>query len=190
MGSSSDLERAVDADTAGASIPKADVVVVAVGETDTNPPQPSDSTSGWTDKQSNVLPHKKLIVVFPLIALVQFTSYLDQTTISTAVPTIGAELQLGINVSWVATSFLLASTCTQLINGRLSDIFGRKELLLSSLSLLAIGNLCAGFSPNGAMLYVFRALSGLGGGAMFVSCSLWIVHEKPTDSRPKAILSL
>jgi MFS family permease len=163
------------ASSSDTSIPKADVV--AAGETDTNSPQSSDSKSSWTDKQSNVLPHKKLIIVFPLIALVQFTSYLDQTTISTAVPAIGAELRLGIDVSWVASSFLVASACTQLINGRLSDIFGRKELLLSSLSLLAIGNLCAGFSRNGAMLYAFRALSGLGGGAMFVSYSLCVVHE-------------
>lgn len=131
-------------------------------------PPALDSKSGWTDKQSNVLPHKKLIVVFPILALVQFTSYLDQTTISTAVPRIGADLHLGTSVSWVASSFLIASTCTQLINGRLSDIFGRKELLLSSLGLLAVGNLCAGFSQNGTMLYAFRALSGLGGGAMFV----------------------
>ena len=175
MASSSDLERAVDAKAAGASFPKTDVV--AAGETDTIPPQPLDGKSGWIDKQSNILPHKKLIIVFPVIALVDFTSYLDQTTISTAVPAIGANLKLGINVSWVASSFLIAGTCSQLINGRLSDIFGRKELLLSSLSLLAIGNLCAGFSQNGAMLYAFRALSGLGGGALLVSCSLCVVHE-------------
>lgn len=156
---SSQIERASELPTESKSTHKQDSIAA------TDP----KANAEWKDQQSNTLPHRKLIVVFPVIALVQFTSYLDQTTISTAVPQIGADLQLGTSVSWVASSFLIASLCTQLINGRLSDIFGRKELLLSALTLLAIGNLCAGFSHNGAMLFAFRALSGLGGGAMFVS---------------------
>jgi MFS family permease len=151
--------------------------IALISKNDPTTPESPERESGWTDKQSNLLPHSKLIIVFPVIAIVQFTSYLDQSTISTAVPTIGAELQLGSNVSWVPTSFLIASTCTQLINGRLSDIFGRKELLLCSLGLLALGNLLAGFSQNGATLFAFRALSGLGGGAMFVPRSLCLVRR-------------
>lgn len=118
------------------------------------------------DHQSNVLPHKKLMVIFPVLALAHFTAYLDQTSISTAVPAIGRDLALGSSQSWVASSYLLATTSVQLINGRLSDILGRKQLLLSSLAILAIGNLACGFSRTPAMLFTFRALSGLGGGAM------------------------
>ncbi|TVY32138.1 Efflux pump [Lachnellula occidentalis] len=154
-------DRVIDLDAA--------ISLISKNSLDTDPtttPSSPSPESGWTDKQSNLLPHKKLLIVFPVIAIVQFTSYLDQSTISTAVPTIGAELQLGGNVSWVPTSFLIASTCTQLVNGRLSDIFGRKELLLCALGLLALGNLFAGFAQNGATLYAFRALSGLGGGAI------------------------
>lgn len=127
-------------------------------------PHPVEEKSGWRDQQSNILPHKKLMVVFPILALVQFTSYLDQTTISTAVPVIGADLNLGPSVPWVASSFLIASTSIQLINGRLSDIFGRKQLLLIGMCMLATGNLIASFSINGPMLYFFRGFSGLGGG--------------------------
>ena len=122
----------------------------------------------FKDHQSNVLPHKKLMIVFPAIALAQMVSYMDQTSVSTAVPAIGSGLKLGPSISWVAASFLIASTSFQLVNGRLSDIFGRKPLLLTCLGLLAFGNLVAGFSTTPGMLFAFRALSGLGGGCMYV----------------------
>lgn len=126
----------------------------------------TETTPVFQDVQSNVLPHSKLMIVFPVLALAQFTAYLDQTSISAAVPAIGHDLALGPSLSWVASSYLLATTSVQLINGRLSDIFGRKQLLLCSLSVLAVGNLAGGFAQNAGMLFVFRALSGLGGGAM------------------------
>lgn len=120
----------------------------------------------FKDQQSNNLPHKKLMQVFPLLALAQFTAYLDQTSISAAVPSIGEALNLGPQLSWVATSYLMATTAVQLLNGRLSDIFGRKQLLLMSLGILATGNLICGFSNTPGMLFTFRVVSGLGGGAM------------------------
>lgn len=128
----------------------------------------------FKDHQSNLLPHKKLMVVFPAIALAQMISYLDQTSVSTAVPAIGSGLNLGPSISWVATSFLIASTSVQLLNGRLSDIFGRKPLLVTCMGMLAVGNLVAGFSTSPAMLFAFRALSGLGGGAMYAPTFLLI----------------
>ncbi|KAL9622026.1 MAG: hypothetical protein Q9160_003525 [Pyrenula sp. 1 TL-2023] len=124
-----------------------------------------DETS-FRDQQSNVLPHKKLMIVFPVLALAQFTAYLDQTSISAAVPAIGADMNLGPSLSWVASSYLLATTAVQLVNGRLSDIFGRKRLLLISFAILAVGNLCSGFSQRSGMLFAFRTVSGLGGGAI------------------------
>ena len=133
----------------------------------------------FKDHQSNKLPHKKLMVVFPAIALAQMISYLDQTSVSTAVPAIGSSLNLGPSISWVAASFLIASTSVQLLNGRLSDIFGRKPLLLTCMGMLAVGNLVAGFSTSPAMLFAFRALSGLGGGAMYASTPLF--HTRYND---------
>lgn len=126
----------------------------------------NDNSSQFTDQQSRVLPHSRLMVVFPVLALAQFTAYLDQTSISAAVPAIGDALSLGASLPWVATSYLLATTAVQLANGRLSDIFGRKQMLIASLVVLAIGNLVAGFATSPGMLFAFRAVSGLGGGAM------------------------
>ena len=109
---------------------------------------------------------KKLLIVFPALALVQFTSFLDQTSVSTAVPAIANGLNLGTNVSWVGASFLTASTSIQLINGRLSDIVGRKNCTIVAILLLALGNIVAGFAHTPAQLYAGRSISGFGGGAL------------------------
>nr|POE74330.1 putative transporter c3h1.06c [Quercus suber] len=147
------------------------VVRRAVGNESTISDQPlsekaTTTLANFKDQQSTVLPHKKLMVVFPAIAMAQMIAYLDQTSVSTALPAIGEGLDLGPQVVWVASSFLIASTSIQLINGRLSDIFGRKPMLLTCLMILAIGNLGAGFAQNAGMLFAFRSLSGLGGGAI------------------------
>lgn len=121
---------------------------------------------GYQDRQSNVLPHKKLLVVFPALALVHFTSFIDQTSVSTTLPSIASALNAGSSISWVGTSFLTTSTSVQLINGRLSDIFGRKTCLITALSLMGLGNLLSGFSQTAGQLYATRAFSGFGAGAL------------------------
>jgi MFS family permease len=126
----------------------------------------STTLETFEDQQDHVLPHKMLMVVFPSIAMAELIAYLDQTMISTALPAIGSGLNLGPSISWVATSFLLANTSIQLINGRLSDIIGRKPLLLICMGILAVSDLCAGFAQNSGMLFAFRSLAGLGGGAL------------------------
>lgn len=136
--------------------------------TETGEPRGGTTLENFKDQQAVILPHKKLMVVFPVIALAQMIAYLDQTSVSTAVPAIGSALEMGAAVTWVPTSFLLASTSVQLINGRLSDIVGRKPLLLICLGILAAADLCSGFAKSGAMLIAFRTIAGLGGGAMLV----------------------
>ncbi|KAE8403430.1 major facilitator superfamily domain-containing protein [Aspergillus pseudonomiae] len=118
------------------------------------------------DHQSHILPRKQLLVIFPALALIHFTSFLDQTALSTSLPAIAAGLNTGSSISWVSASFLTTSTSIQLINGRLSDIFGRKTCLLGALTIMALGNLLGGWSQTPAQLYATRALSGLGAGAL------------------------
>lgn len=144
---------------------------------DTVQSTPDIDVQQFTDHQSRALPHSRLMVVFPVLALAQFTAYLDQTSISTAVPAIGDALGLGASLPWVATAYLLATTAVQLANGRLSDIFGRKRLLITSLVVLAVGNLVAGFATSPGMLFAFRAVSGLGGGAMSVRLDVFVELE-------------
>lgn len=78
--------------------------------------QPTEGTpllGTINDEQSHVLPTRKLLIVFPALALVQFTSFLDQTAVSTALPAIAAGLNIGSSISWVGASFLVASTSIQ-----------------------------------------------------------------------------
>ena len=119
-----------------------------------------------TDSHYHVLSRDWLLVVITALALVQFASFLDQTAIYTAVPAIAASLRTESSTSWIGTSFLITSTSIQLINGRLSDIFGRKTCLMSALSVMALGNVVSGSSYSPATLFVSRAFSGFGAGAL------------------------
>jgi hypothetical protein len=72
----------------------------------------------------------RLIIILGCLAFALFVSFIDQTSVSTALPAIAKSLNAYDSISWVGTSFLVASTSFQLINGRLSDIFGRKNCLM------------------------------------------------------------
>jgi EmrB/QacA subfamily drug resistance transporter len=113
-----------------------------------------------------------LMIVFLLSAL-------DQTIVSTAMPRIAAQLH-GLNLyAWVTTAYLLSSTVMVPIYGKLSDLYGRKAILLTGVAIFTLGSVLCGMSGEfgsipllgGGMvqLIVFRALQGIGGGALFIS---------------------
>ncbi|KAL4895218.1 major facilitator superfamily-domain-containing protein [Aspergillus ambiguus] len=118
------------------------------------------------DTQAVTLPQNRLVLVFLALAMAQFTSYLDQTSVSTALPAVASSLTTGSSISWVGTSFLISSTSIQLINGRLSDILGRKACLIMSLVVMGLGNFLSGCSQLPWQLYASRAFSGFGAGAI------------------------
>lgn len=106
----------------------------------------------------------RTIVLGALLAL--FLSALDQTIVATALPSIGRELGDFELISWVVTAYLLTSTCATPILGKLSDLYGRRLMLLGCLILfLAASALCA-LSTSMTMLIASRALQGLGGGGL------------------------
>ncbi|KAI0554514.1 putative efflux pump antibiotic resistance protein [Xylaria curta] len=125
-----------------------------------------DETTPLLQNQSHSIPRKRLLVIFPVLALIQFTSFLDQTSISTSLPAIASALDTGASISLVGASFLITSTSIQLINGRLSDIFGRKASLVTALSIMTLGNLLCGFSATAVELFAARAFTGFGAGAI------------------------
>lgn len=116
--------------------------------------------------QRNTMTAKQLRIAIPTLSVCLFVSFIDQTSVSTATPAIAGDLHTGTATSWIGTSFLIASTAFQLINGRLSDIFGRKGLLLLCLALLALGDLGCGFVQTAEQLFVLRAIAGIGGGGI------------------------
>jgi EmrB/QacA subfamily drug resistance transporter len=107
---------------------------------------------------------KVLILVGVLLGL--FLSALDQTIVSTALPRIVADLK-GIElIGWVSTSYLLASTAMVPIYGKLSDIYGRKYVLLFGITVFLLGSLLCGLAADMTQLVFFRGLQGFGAAAL------------------------
>jgi sugar phosphate permease len=98
--------------------------------------------------QTSRLPMKQLLVIFFGLAISLLLSFLDQTSVSTALPSMAREFGAASEVSWVGTSFLIANTSMQVLYGRLSDVFGRKGVLISALAIFACGNLLCGFAQS------------------------------------------
>ncbi|GJC91356.1 major facilitator superfamily transporter [Colletotrichum higginsianum] len=125
-----------------------------------------DSDAESVGGQRNTMSRKRMLLAFSALSVCLFVSFIDQTSVSTAVPAIAGDLDTGTATSWIGTSFLIASTAFQLINGRLSDIFGRKNLLMVCLVLMAVGDVLCGFSRTKEQLFAFRAVAGIGGGGI------------------------
>jgi EmrB/QacA subfamily drug resistance transporter len=107
--------------------------------------------------------------VFAGLMLVLLMAALDQTIVSTALPTIVGDLG-GLNhISWVVTAYLLAQTAVTPIYGKLGDLYGRKVVLQAGLVVFLAGSALCGLSQNLTELIAFRALQGLGGGGLIVS---------------------
>lgn len=95
-----------------------------------------------------------------------FLAALDQTIISTALPKISSEFNGLSSLSWVITAYLLTSTISVPISGKLSDIFGRRKLLLIGIVVFIVSSAMAGLSQNMAQLIAFRAIQGIGAGIL------------------------
>src|SRR6478735_4358194 len=100
------------------------------------------------------------------LMLAMFLAALDQTIVATALPTIGRQFHDVSNLSWVITAYLLASTAVAPVFGTLSDIYGRRAMIVASLSLFIAGSVLCAVAPNMPILILARGLQGLGGGGI------------------------
>jgi EmrB/QacA subfamily drug resistance transporter len=107
-------------------------------------------------------------LVFGALLLVLFIAALDQTIVSTALPTIVGDLGGLQHLSWVVTAYLLASTVVGPLYGKLGDLYGRKRVLQVALVIFLIGSALAGAAQSMPELIAFRAVQGLGGGGLIV----------------------
>jgi EmrB/QacA subfamily drug resistance transporter len=104
-------------------------------------------------------------IIFGLM-LAMFLSALDQTIVATALPAIGRELADVHNLAWVVTAYLLAATAVTPLYGKLSDIHGRRVMLLIGIGVFAAGSLACAVSTSMPALILARAAQGLGGGGL------------------------
>jgi EmrB/QacA subfamily drug resistance transporter len=100
------------------------------------------------------------------LMLAMFLAALDQTIVATALPTIGRQFHDVSSLSWVITAYLLASTAVAPVFGTLSDIYGRRAMIIVSLSLFIAGSVLCAVAPSLPILIVGRGLQGLGGGGI------------------------
>ena len=131
----------------------------------------------------DALTGRALATVFTALMLGMFLAALDQTIVATALPTIVGELGGVEHLSWVVTSYLLASTASTPLYGKLGDMLGRKPVFLAAILIFLAGSLLAGLSQSMLQLIAFRALQGVGAGGLIVGAQAIIADVVPPRER-------
>jgi EmrB/QacA subfamily drug resistance transporter len=126
---------------------------------------------------------RALTTVFGALMLGMFLAALDQTIVSTALPTIVGDLGGLEHLSWVVTSYLLASTASTPLYGKLGDMYGRKPVFLAAILIFLAGSLLAGLSQSMIQLIAFRAVQGVGAGGLMVGAQAIIADIVPPRER-------
>src|SRR5690349_9461103 len=130
---------------------------------------PSDSADLVSDIQDFEQPRygrRDTLLTMAGVLMVMLLASLDQTIVSTAMPRVVAELKGFDEYTWVSTAYLLTSTVMVPIYGKLSDLFGRKPIFLFGVVVFLIGSALSGASQSMNQLIAFRALQGIGAGAL------------------------
>ncbi|ADJ26458.1 drug resistance transporter, EmrB/QacA subfamily [Dehalogenimonas lykanthroporepellens BL-DC-9] len=130
-------------------------------------------------------PNPKTALVMLGVMLTLMLSSLDQTIVATAMPRIVQEFQGLSHLSWVFTAYMLASAVTVPIYGKLTDIFGRRNLFLLAVVIFLIGSMLSGVAQSMTQLILFRGLQGIGGGAIMVNSFAIVGDLFPPAQRGK-----
>jgi EmrB/QacA subfamily drug resistance transporter len=142
-----------------------------------------ETNGDMTTTDDGSLHGRALATVFGALMLGMFLAALDQTIVSTALPTIVGDLG-GLNhLSWVVTSYLLASTVSTPIYGKLGDMYGRKPIFLAAIVIFLVGSMLAGLSQTMTELIGFRFLQGAGAGGLMVTAQAIIADIVPPRQR-------
>jgi EmrB/QacA subfamily drug resistance transporter len=113
------------------------------------------------------LSHRQKLEILGAVLLALFLGALDQTIVGTALPQIVTDLNGNELYTWVITIYLLTSTITVPFYGKLSDLFGRRPLLLFGIGVFLLGSALSGLSQTMEQLIIFRGIQGIGAGALF-----------------------
>ena len=128
--------------------------------------EPPVQAAGAATSLMGLHPRKKLTILGAIL-LTLFLASLDQTVVGTALPRIVTDLNGASLYAWVVSAYLLSSTITVPIYGKFSDVFGRKPMLIIGVCLFLLGSWLSGASQTMQQLVAFRAVQGLGAGALF-----------------------
>ena len=138
-----------------------------------------------TDTMMSPVEHRRIMVTLSALMLGMFLASLDQTIVSTALPTIAGDLK-GLNhLSWVVTAYLLTSTISTPLWGKLGDLYGRKGLFQLGIVIFLVGSMLSGLSQSMIELIAFRAVQGVGAGGLMVGAQAIIGDVVPPRQRGK-----
>src|SRR3954470_12022999 len=128
---------------------------------------------------------KHIRVVLPGLLMAMLLAMLDNVIVGTAMPRIVGELGGVDHLSWVVTAYVLGTTVSTPLWGKIGDLYGRKTIFLTSIVLFLIGSALCGFSQNMTELIGFRAFQGLGAGGLMVGAMAIIGDLVPPRERGK-----
>lgn len=138
-----------------------------------------------TDVGADAAAKRHILLVFAGLMVTMLLAALDQMIFSTALPTIVGELN-GVNhMLWVTTAYILASTITLPVYGKLGDLIGRKGLFITAISIFIVGSIIGGLSQDMTWLIAGRAVQGLGGGGLLILAQAIIADVVPARERGK-----
>jgi EmrB/QacA subfamily drug resistance transporter len=128
-----------------------------------------DTSLASTDQPAvPALSHRRVLIIIGALLLGMFLAALDQTIVSTALPTIVADLHGASHLAWIVVAYLLASTVSTPLWGKLGDQYGRKSFFQAAIVIFLVGSVLSGLSRNMLELIAFRSIQGLGGGGLMV----------------------
>lgn len=135
--------------------------------------------------QSNTTPldPRRILLVMVGLMLGMLLAALDQTIVATALPTIAGDLHGLAHLSWVVTAYILTSTISTPLWGKMGDLYGRKTFFQAAIVIFLIGSILSGISHSMMQLILFRALQGVGGGGLMVGAQTIIADVVPPRDR-------
>ena len=132
-----------------------------------NGPQPPAADSTGNGAMPG-LSRRRILLIIGALMLGMLLAALDQTIVSTALPTIVGDLKGGSHIAWVITAYLLATTVSTPLWGKLGDQYGRKIFFQAAIVIFVAGSILSGISTSMIELIAFRAVQGLGSGGLMV----------------------
>ncbi|MFI6832789.1 MDR family MFS transporter [Kribbella sp. NPDC050241] len=143
------------------------------------------TTGGAAPETPGYLSHKQILVVLGGLMAGMFLAALDQSIVGTALPQIVSEFNSLDKLSWVVTAYLLTSTASTPLWGKISDLYGRRPLFIAAIVTFLAGSVLAALSQNIEMLIGFRAVQGLGAGGLMSLAFATIGDVIPPRERGK-----
>ncbi|MFF4259344.1 MDR family MFS transporter [Streptomyces sp. NPDC001663] len=137
------------------------------------------------DKRHSSDGQRRFGLIYAGLMAVMLLASLDQTIVSTALPTVVGELHGVTHMAWVTTAYILAATVVMPIYGRLGDLLGRKNLYLGGIVIFLAGSAIAGSAQDMPMLIIGRAVQGLGGGGLMITSQAIVADLVPPRRRAK-----